>query len=198
MPWVLNATLRDNVVFGGEYDEARFRAVVRTCALKDDLAQLPGGDLTEIGEKGINLSGGQKARVSLARAAYSAADVVFLDDPLSAVAAPVADHLFDECIAGDAAKVPGSLSGRTRVLVTHHAAVLPRCDVVVVVRDGRIAETGTYEALRAAGVDMGELQTADEAAPDFAAPPGGADVGLCLEEEGEAAAYVDDKLVRNH
>jgi len=188
VPWVLNATLRDNVVFGGEYDEARFRAVVRTCALKDDLAQLPGGDLTEIGEKGINLSGGQKARVSLARAAYSAADVVFLDDPLSAVDAHVAVHLFDECIAGDAANVPGSLSGRTRVLVTHHAAVLPACDVVVVVRDGRIAETGTYEALRAAGVDMGELETADEAAPGFAADVG-ADVGLCLEEEeGEAAA----------
>ncbi|KAH8064723.1 ATPase [Aureococcus anophagefferens] len=161
VPWVLNATVRDNVLFGADFDGDRFAACVRRCALADDLAQLPGGALCEIGERGINVSGGQKARISLARAAYSDCAVVLLDDPLSAVDAHVALHLFDECIAGDAG-APGSLGGRTRVLVTHHAKVLPRCDVVVVVKDGRIVAKGTYDELAARGVDMGELTVEEQ------------------------------------
>ena len=161
VPWVLNATVRDNVAFGSDFDGDRFAACVRRCALSDDLAQLPGGALCEIGERGINVSGGQKARISLARAAYSTCDVVLLDDPLSAVDAHVAVHLFDECIAGPEG-APGSLGGRTRVLVTHHAKVLPSCDVVVVVKDGRVAAKGTYDDLVAQGIDMGELATEDD------------------------------------
>ena len=161
VPWVLNATVRDNVLFGADFDGDRFAACVRRCALADDLAQLPGGALCEIGERGINVSGGQKARISLARAAYSDCAVVLLDDPLSAVDAHVALHLFDECIAGDAG-APGSLGGRTRVLVTHHAKVLPRCDVVVVVKDGRVVAKGTYDELAARGVDMGELTVEEQ------------------------------------
>jgi len=162
VPWVLNATLVDNVTFGSEFDGARFAACVDRCALRDDLAQLPGGAQCEIGERGINLSGGQKARVSLARAAYAEADVALLDDPLSAVDAHVALHIFENCIAGDA-RTPGSLAGRTRVLVTHHASVLPRCDVIVVMKDGRVEATGTYDELSARGVDMGELVKPEEA-----------------------------------
>jgi len=164
VPWVLNATLRDNVTFGDAYDSAKFADVVDRCALRDDLAQLPGGASCEIGEKGINLSGGQKARVALARACYSSKALVLLDDPLSAVDAHVAQHLVDRCIAPPAS----GLSGRTRVLVTHHASVLPRCDVVIVMRDGEVAATGAYDDLKKRGVDMGELVTEendDEDAP---------------------------------
>ena len=83
--WLRNATIRDNILFGEPFDEMRYNQVITACALKRDLEQFEGGDLTEIGEKGVNLSGGQKQRVSLARAAYSKAPIVLLDDPLSAV-----------------------------------------------------------------------------------------------------------------
>ncbi|KAJ8413727.1 hypothetical protein AAFF_G00082340 [Aldrovandia affinis] len=96
--WIQNATLRDNILFGNPYNEQKYRCVLENCALMPDLEVLPGGDQTEIGEKGINLSGGQRQRVSLARALYSEADVFLLDDPLSAVDAHVAKHIFDKVI----------------------------------------------------------------------------------------------------
>ena len=102
---------------------------------------LPAGDRTEIGEKGINLSGGQKARVSLARAVYQDADDYILDDPLSAVDGHVSRHIFDECITG-------YLAGKTRLLVTHQIQYLPRCDVVVVVDKGTVAASGTFDQVR--------------------------------------------------
>jgi ABC transporter len=89
---------QENVLFGSAYDEARYNEVMRVCALEEDVASLPAGDETELGERGINLSGGQKARLALARAAYSAAEVVLLDDPLSAVDPRVGRILFSECI----------------------------------------------------------------------------------------------------
>lgn len=83
--WIQNATLQDNILFGRTLDKRYYDEVVKACALEPDLAMLPGGDQTEIGEKGINLSGGQKQRVALARAVYSGADIYLFDDPLSAV-----------------------------------------------------------------------------------------------------------------
>lgn len=148
-PWVVNDTLRGNVLFGREFDQARYDTIVEACALVDDLAVLPAGDLTEIGEKGINLSGGQKARVSLARALYSTdTKVLLMDDPLSAVDSHVGEHLFSQAIAGDIAK------GLTRILVTHHVHFLARCDKVIVMKKGRIAHEGSYEQLIAQGVDF--------------------------------------------
>lgn len=149
--WIANATLRDNVLFGEAFDAARFDTVVRACSLVDDIEALPGGADCEIGEKGINLSGGQKARISLARCAYSSASVVVLDAPLSAVDAHVAARLVEDCICGEV------FAGRTRILVTHDVSLLPRCDSVVVVGDGRIVARGTYDELSAEGVDMGDI-----------------------------------------
>ncbi len=94
--WIRNGTLRDNVLFDQPYDEAKYRAVLCACALEPDLKILPGGDLTEIGEKGINLSGGQKQRVALARAVYQDAYIYLLDDPLSAVDSHVGKHIFEQ------------------------------------------------------------------------------------------------------
>ncbi|CAM2117942.1 unnamed protein product [Caretta caretta] len=124
--WIQNATLKDNILFGSELDEARYQRVVEACALLPDLKLLPGGDLTEIGEKGINLSGGQKQRVSLARAVYSNADIYLLDDPLSAVDAHVGKHLFDQVLGPD-----GLLQGKTRILVTHSISFLPKTDEIL-------------------------------------------------------------------
>ncbi|XP_063601958.1 ATP-binding cassette sub-family C member 3-like [Penaeus indicus] len=137
--WLQNATLRENIVWGQPFDETRYQKVVKACALQPDLDMLPGGDMTEIGEKGINLSGGQKQRVSLARAVYSDTDIVLLDDPLSAVDAHVGRFIFDNVIGPQ-----GILRGKTRLLVTHSVTFLPSVDEVVVMMDGRVVEKGSY------------------------------------------------------
>ncbi|XP_061612364.1 ATP-binding cassette sub-family C member 3 isoform X3 [Phyllopteryx taeniolatus] len=140
--WIQNATLRDNILFGKLYNEQKYRCVLEACALTPDLEVLPGGDMTEIGEKGINLSGGQRQRVSLARALYSDADVYLLDDPLSAVDAHVSKHIFDNLIGPE-----GALKGKTRILVTHGISYLPQVDNIVVMADGRVSEMGSYQEL---------------------------------------------------
>ena len=96
--WIQNATLKNNILFGSEFDEAKYERILDACALRTDLTILPAGDATEIGEKGINLSGGQKQRVSLSRAVYNDADTYMLDDPLSAVDAHVGKHIFEQVL----------------------------------------------------------------------------------------------------
>ncbi|GFO06113.1 canalicular multispecific organic anion transporter 1 [Plakobranchus ocellatus] len=140
--WIQNATLRDNILFGNGFSKSKYKQVLHTCALEADLAILPGGDSTEIGEKGINLSGGQKQRVSLARAVYSDADTYLLDDPLSAVDAHVGKHIFTKVISNN-----GALKDKTRILVTHGIHWLPMVDHIIVMSRGRISEEGTYEEL---------------------------------------------------
>ena len=112
--------------------------------MRTDLEILTGGDETEIGEKGINVSGGQKQRISLARAVYNNADVYLLDDPLSAVDSNVGKHIFQKVIGPK-----GVLRKKTRVLVTHGISFLPAMDKIIVMRDGKISESGTYEQLLA-------------------------------------------------
>ncbi|KAF8578287.1 multidrug resistance-associated ABC transporter [Ramaria rubella] len=140
-PWIMNATLRDNILFGREVDEEKFQEIIKACSLKQDLEMLPHGEMTEIGEKGINLSGGQKARVSLARAAYAKSDVVLLDDPLSAVDAHVGKDILEQCL------LQGPLAGKARILVTHSLHVLGHADYIYVMENGIIAEEGTYQDL---------------------------------------------------
>ncbi|KFQ88167.1 Canalicular multispecific organic anion transporter 2, partial [Phoenicopterus ruber ruber] len=140
--WIQNATLKDNILFGQAPNEQKYQNVLEACALKTDLDVLPGGDQTEIGEKGINLSGGQRQRVSLARAVYSNSDIYLLDDPLSAVDSHVAKHIFDKVIGPD-----GVLKGKTRILVTHGISFLPQVDHIVVLVDGKISEMGSYQDL---------------------------------------------------
>uniref|UniRef100_A0A8D2LB62 ATP binding cassette subfamily C member 3 n=1 Tax=Varanus komodoensis TaxID=61221 RepID=A0A8D2LB62_VARKO len=140
--WIQNATLKDNILFGQPYTEKKYQTVIEACALKQDLEMLPGGDQTEIGEKGINLSGGQRQRVSLARAVFSDADIYLLDDPLSAVDSHVAKHIFDNVIGPE-----GTLKGKTRILVTHSIQFLPQVDHILVLVDGKISEMGSYQEL---------------------------------------------------
>jgi ATP-binding cassette subfamily C (CFTR/MRP) protein 1 len=126
--------------------------VVESCALKADFDILMNGDETEIGEKGINLSGGQKQRVSLARAVYSNRDIYLLDDPLSAVDSHVGKHIFDQVIGPQ-----GLLKNKTRLLVTNSVAFLHQMDYVIVMKDGKISEAGTYKDLLKDGGALAEF-----------------------------------------
>ncbi|TMS00880.1 Multidrug resistance-associated protein 6, partial [Larimichthys crocea] len=140
--WIQNASLKDNILFGGERKESWYHRVLEACALLPDLDLLPAGDSTEIGEKGLNLSGGQKQRVSLARGVYRKSDVYLLDDPLSAVDAHVGQHIFDRIIGPR-----GLLKDKTRVLVTHGLSFLSKADLVLVMEQGQISEMGSYMEL---------------------------------------------------
>ncbi|GAB6029962.1 Multidrug resistance-associated protein 1 [Chamberlinius hualienensis] len=142
IPWIQNATLKDNILFGKQFNQNRYEKVLEACAMLPDLEILPAGDMTEIGEKGINLSGGQKQRVSLARAVYTNADLYLMDDTLSAVDNHVGKHIFEEVIGPH-----GILKQKTRILVTNKLVYAPYADQVVVLSDGTIAEIGTYDEL---------------------------------------------------
>ncbi|KAG1740326.1 P-loop containing nucleoside triphosphate hydrolase protein [Suillus lakei] len=141
-PWILSATVRDNILFSHEYDEVFYNLVIEACALKPDLELLAQGDLTEVGEKGITLSGGQRARVSLARAIYARADLVLLDDVLAAVDSHVARHVFDHVIGPQ-----GLLATKARILVTNSISYLKYFDQLVYLRRGIILENGSYNDL---------------------------------------------------
>ncbi|XP_039899332.1 multidrug resistance-associated protein 5 [Simochromis diagramma] len=138
--WILNATLRDNILFGLEYQEDRYQSVISACCLRTDLALLPSADLTEIGERGANLSGGQRQRISLARALYSDRDVYILDDPLSALDTHVASHIFHNAIRKQ-------LRHKTVIFVTHQLQYLVDCDDVILMREGSIVEQGNHDNL---------------------------------------------------
>ncbi|XP_029344396.1 multidrug resistance-associated protein 1 isoform X2 [Acyrthosiphon pisum] len=140
--WIQNTSLKNNILFGQTFDDRVYKIVTDACALKADFQMLPAGDDTEIGEKGINLSGGQKQRVSLARAVYKESDIYFLDDPLSAVDSHVGKHIFERVIGPT-----GLLRKKTRILVTHSINYLREVDLIVVMKDGQVSESGTYKEL---------------------------------------------------
>lgn len=125
-PWLFASTIMQNILFGEEYDQDLYQEVIKVCALKKDFNLLPQGDQTLVGEKGVSLSGGQKARINLARAVYKKADIYLLDDPLSAVDAHVGNELFQNCIMTH-------LKNKTRILITHQLQYLKKVDHIVVI-----------------------------------------------------------------
>ncbi|XP_029302444.1 multidrug resistance-associated protein 4-like isoform X2 [Cottoperca gobio] len=154
-PWVFPGTIRSNILFGKELNSQKYERVLRACALKRDLELLPDGDLTPIGDRGATLSGGQKARVNLARAVYQDADIYLLDDPLSAVDAEVGRHLFEQCICG-------LLKNKPRILVTHQLQYLQATDQIIVLKEGHMVGKGTYAELQRSGVDFTSLLKEEE------------------------------------
>jgi ATP-binding cassette, subfamily C (CFTR/MRP), member 1 len=164
--WILNATVRDNIVvfgaggagagfgFGGTaavVDEKRYQETLRACCLLRDLEQLPASDMTEIGEKGVTLSGGQQSRIALARCVYADADLYLLDDPLSAVDASVSKQLRTRLLDKSAG---GLLADKAIVIVTHQLSVLPLADKVIVMDGGRILHNAPFQELQAHGVSF--------------------------------------------
>ncbi|KDE05641.1 hypothetical protein MVLG_04012 [Microbotryum lychnidis-dioicae p1A1 Lamole] len=142
-PWLESSTVRETVLFGSPFDQARFDSTIDACALRQDIQNLPDGEDTHIGERGVSLSGGQKARLALARAIYAPNDVLLLDDVLSAVDSRTARHLFKH--------ITGPLvQPRTIILVTHHTSlVLPGAHYHVVMEGGRIVFNGPAEPMSA-------------------------------------------------
>ncbi|XP_043249230.1 multidrug resistance-associated protein 5-like isoform X1 [Colletes gigas] len=138
--WIVNATLKENILFGNQFDAKRYYQALTVCNLKEDINMLPGGDETEIGERGINLSGGQKQRIALARAVYANRDIYVLDDPLSAVDVHVGSYIFKNLILG-------ALKDKCVLFVTHQVQFLKHCDEIFVMNNGSIVEQGTHNEL---------------------------------------------------
>ncbi|CAL4958524.1 unnamed protein product [Urochloa decumbens] len=148
--WIQSGKIQDNILFGKEMDNDKYERVLESCSLKKDLEILPFGDQTVIGERGINLSGGQKQRIQIARALYQEADIYLFDDPFSAVDAHTGSHLFKECLLG-------ALASKTVVYVTHQIEFLPAADLILVMKDGRIAQAGKYNDILDSGEEFMEL-----------------------------------------
>ncbi|XP_049883671.1 probable multidrug resistance-associated protein lethal(2)03659 [Pectinophora gossypiella] len=149
-PWLFEASVRQNILFGQDMDLRRYKQVIKCCQLKSDLEILSHGDKTIVGERGASLSGGQRARISLARCVYQHADVYLLDDPLAAVDAKVAQAIYEECIRG-------FLRDKATVLVTHHVQYARHADAVCVMRGGKIVAQGTYSELKSGAVEFNKL-----------------------------------------
>lgn len=135
--------------------DEKYKDVIKVCSLEKDLEMMEHGDRTEIGERGINLSGGQKQRIQLARAVYQDCDIYLLDDIFSAVDAHTGTEIFKECIRG-------ALKDKTVLLVTHQVDFLHNADLILVLRDGKIVQSGKYEELRQSGLDFSALVAAHE------------------------------------
>ena len=138
--WIQNTSVKENILFGKPYERKWYDSVIDACALRPDLEMLPNGDLTEIGERGITVSGGQKQRLNIARAIYFDSDIVLMDDPLSAVDAHVGRHIFDNAICG-------LLKDKCRILATHQLHVLSRCDRIIWMQEGHIETVDTFANL---------------------------------------------------
>lgn len=156
--WLFESSVRDNIVFVEQFDKERYKTVIRVCALERDLSMFPNGDMTIVGERGVSLSGGQKARISLARAVYRQADIYLLDDPLSAVDTHVGKHIYENCIRD-------FLAGKIRILVTHQIQYLRSVQHLIVMSNSIVAAQGSYDELQ----KMGHFQfLQDEAAENDA------------------------------
>ncbi|KAG0687309.1 hypothetical protein C6P40_002536 [Pichia californica] len=139
--WIKNDTIRDNIIFGSLYDEKKYKSIIDACCLNQDFKQFSGGDLTEVGERGVTLSGGQKARICLARSIYADKDILYLDDVLSAVDAKVGKHIVNECICG-------LLKGKTVILATHHIDLANKADRIIFMNGDGTLEIGKINELK--------------------------------------------------
>ncbi|KAJ4955109.1 hypothetical protein NE237_011892 [Protea cynaroides] len=153
--WIQNGTIQDNILFGSPMNEERYSETIRVCCLEKDLEMMEFGDQTEIGERGINLSGGQKQRIQLARAVYQDCDIYLLDDVFSAVDAQTGSEIFKECVRG-------ILKDKTILLVTHQVDFLHNADLILVMRGGRIVQSGRYNEILESGTDFEALVIAHE------------------------------------
>ncbi|XP_020292124.1 probable multidrug resistance-associated protein lethal(2)03659 isoform X2 [Pseudomyrmex gracilis] len=153
--WLFSGTVQNNILFDLPFNKTKYQTVIEVCALKKDFETLPQQDQTLVGDRGTALSGGQRARVNLARAVYRNADIYLLDDPLSAVDTHVAKHIFDNCISG-------YLKNKTRILVTHQLQYLKQCDYIILLNKGQIENHGTFKTLQEKQVNFLEILAKNE------------------------------------
>ncbi|XP_015779867.1 PREDICTED: multidrug resistance-associated protein 4-like [Acropora digitifera] len=195
VPWLFSGTIKENILFNEPYDPKWYSTVVEACALKKDIELFPSKHDTLVGQRGIVLSGGQKARVSLARAVYSCADVYLLDDPLSAVDQKVGDEIFRKCICG-------LLGDKIRVLVCHHRRYLQAADEIVIMDNGQVVEKSKPQKCEddfgesivlntSSGGYLPELQPQTEKSSDKA-------MGLDIPDEDRAVGGVSFRLYWNY
>jgi len=145
LAWVFSGTIKENILFGEPFDEAKYNRIIEACALAEDMQQFPNCDQTVVGERGEVLSGGQRARVSLARAVYADVDIYLLDDPLSAVDLKAGQHIFEKCIKG-------LLGDKTCVLTSHQEQLMKEADNVIVLYKGRVLGKGSFTVLKEDGI----------------------------------------------
>ena len=143
--WVFSGTIKENILFGQPFEESKYERIIDVCALKEDFQRLPDGDQTVVGERGEVLSGGQQARVSLARAVYADGDIYLLDDPLSAVDFKVGQHIFNKCIKD-------LLGDKIVLLASHQQQHMENADEVIVLYKGRVLDKGRFTELHEKGV----------------------------------------------
>ncbi|GKV43844.1 hypothetical protein SLEP1_g51092 [Rubroshorea leprosula] len=184
-PWIQSGKIEENILFGKGMDRERYEMVLEACSLKKDLEILSFGDQTVIGERGINLSGGQKQRIQIARALYQDADIYLFDDPFSAVDALTGSHLFKEVLLG-------MLSSKTVIYITHQVEFLPAADLILVMKDGKIAQAGKYNEILNSGTDFMELVDAhDNALSALDIVEGGSlSTGVNLNKEGGVSSTI--------
>ncbi|CAH1980241.1 unnamed protein product [Acanthoscelides obtectus] len=194
-PWLFGASIRQNILFGQKYIKSKYDEVVRVCALERDFELLAHGDHTLIGERGVSLSGGQRARVNLARAVYKEADIYLLDDPLSAVDTHVGKHLFEKCICG-------YLGSKCVILVTHQLQYLKRANSIYMLEDGKIKASGSYSDIKASGTIFtrlaSQIEDEDEVRRKSAVPKEKEEHEVqVLEKEAKASGNVPWSVYRD-
>ena len=185
----MNASVRENIVFGHRWDPAFYDLTVEACALLDDFKNLPDGDQTEVGERGISLSGGQKARLTLARAVYARADIYLLDDVLSAVDQHVGRHIINKVLGSS-----GLLSSKTRILATNAITVLKEADYIGLLRDKTIIESGTYQQLMAMKGEIANLVNTNLVESDDERSQSQSEDDLASRDSSDNTAVIEDEL----
>ncbi len=191
LPWIENATLRENILFGLPFNKDRYEETLSSCALTKDLEALPDGDKTELGVNGVNLSGGQKWRVTVARAVYSRAGILVMDDIFSAVDAHVSRHILENCLGGRLCQ------GRTRILVTHHVSLVEKhARFIVELANGTVQSSGRTEELQR-NKTLERIKSTEQPAPatDDGGIEAGGDDGTPLKRQNSNAArkFVEDE-----
>ena len=188
--WSFQDTVRNNICFGMQYDDKRYQKVVEVCALERDLKLMPFGDRTLVGEKGVSLSGGQKARINLARAVYRNADICLLDDPLSAVDTSVAEHIFEKCIIDHLKN-----AGKIIILVTHQIQFIEKATKILILKEGQCLSYGSYSELQQMGIDlMSLLAEPDEKEDDGTSDRDRSFSQLSLEQSNSMQSISSDAL----
>ena len=190
-PWIQNETFKENILFGSDLKQNFYKEVVYACSLESDMDILPAGDKTEIGERGITLSGGQKARLNLARAVYANKDIILLDDVLSAVDARVGKHIMNSCLLG-------ILSSKTRILATHQLSLIGSADKVIFMNGDGSFEIGKFHELLHTSIGFKNLMSLNtqEVVKDISGDEEENDLRFAKGSAEEERQYIEGHLMR--